>query len=171
MRTVETKVYTYDELSEKAKERARNWWREGYDGNDAFEWTVDDAAHIGLKITALSTHGTNKGDFVVSAIDCSERILEEHGEDCETYKTAMAFMAAIDALPELPAKYHPLYDKIEAELCDKTDEAEREFLYALLEDYRIMFEREIEHQTSDETIAETLRVCGYEFTEDGRLYG
>lgn len=171
MRTVETKVYTYDELSEKAKEKARNWYREGYEALDAFQQLVDDAELIGLRITALSERGTNKGGFMVSAIDCSEKILAEHGEDCETYKDAMAFMAAIDALPELPDEDHPDYDKMEAELCDKTDDAEREFLYALLEDYRILFEREIDYQTSNETIEESIRSNSYEFTEDGELFG
>lgn len=28
MRTIETKLYTYEELSDKAKEKARDWWKE-----------------------------------------------------------------------------------------------------------------------------------------------
>lgn len=46
---VEYKIYTFDELSEKAKERARNWWREAsqYQYNDFHEFVYEDAMTIG----------------------------------------------------------------------------------------------------------------------------
>ena len=37
MRIAETKVYQFNELSEEAKERARQWWREGYE----FHWSSE----------------------------------------------------------------------------------------------------------------------------------
>lgn len=45
MRTIETKVYTYAELSDKAKARARDWWREASAG-DTFHLdnVIEDAA-------------------------------------------------------------------------------------------------------------------------------
>ena len=33
MRIKETKVYQFDELSDKAKEKARDWWREASAGD------------------------------------------------------------------------------------------------------------------------------------------
>jgi hypothetical protein len=47
MRIMETKVYKFEELSDEAKEKAREWWRAR--GNEAFdtEWVFDDAAQCG----------------------------------------------------------------------------------------------------------------------------
>lgn len=47
MRTIETKVYTFDELGDSAKERARDWYRQGND-DDLFwsESVISDACEI-----------------------------------------------------------------------------------------------------------------------------
>lgn len=46
-RTVETVVYQFDELSDRAKERARQWYRDGrFIDTDWAECTLDDAATI-----------------------------------------------------------------------------------------------------------------------------
>jgi hypothetical protein len=48
MRTIETQVFTYSELSESAKASARDWYRESSAGDDFFaEYVYDDAATIG----------------------------------------------------------------------------------------------------------------------------
>lgn len=44
MRTEEIKIYSFDELSPKAKEVARSWWREGHESDS--ERVIDDAADI-----------------------------------------------------------------------------------------------------------------------------
>jgi hypothetical protein len=47
MRTIETKVYKFDELSYSAKEKAREWWRRGQDGDNYFsEAIIEDAARM-----------------------------------------------------------------------------------------------------------------------------
>lgn len=45
MRIQETKVYTYDELSDKAKEKARNWYREGNLDYDWWDCSYEDFAN------------------------------------------------------------------------------------------------------------------------------
>lgn len=48
MRTIQTNVYTYDELSDDAKEKARDWYREISAGDDFFaETPVDEFLEIG----------------------------------------------------------------------------------------------------------------------------
>lgn len=47
MRIKETKVYTFDELSDHAKEKARDWFREGHLDYEWWESIYDDAATIG----------------------------------------------------------------------------------------------------------------------------
>lgn len=65
MRTIETTVYTFDELAPKAKERARQWWREGFEYND--EFVIDDfkaiAALLGFKVDKVYWSGfCSQGD-------------------------------------------------------------------------------------------------------------
>ena len=81
MKTIETTVYTINELDEKAKQKAREWYLTldfGDAFGDAFEQMAEDAKNIGLDL--------NKKAFIVSAIECSEAILREHGENCDTTK-------------------------------------------------------------------------------------
>jgi len=61
MRTVCKKVYEYNELSDKAKEKARTWWRQG--GLD-YEWwdsSFEDFAAIGNILGINFTNIANKG--------------------------------------------------------------------------------------------------------------
>lgn len=62
MRTVEVKLYTFDELDDKAKERAMQWYREA--SNDDEWWSYDDfiecATRLGIEIkyrTETTTSG------------------------------------------------------------------------------------------------------------------
>ena len=50
MRVVETKVYQYAELSDRAKERARDWFRELIEPDDYAESVIEDAADLGKLI-------------------------------------------------------------------------------------------------------------------------
>ena len=45
--------YKFEELSPKAKEKARDWFREGALDYDWWDSTYEDAASIGLKITGF----------------------------------------------------------------------------------------------------------------------
>ena len=46
-RTIETEIYQFDELSDKAKEQARNWYREASSGDNGFaDFVLEDAATI-----------------------------------------------------------------------------------------------------------------------------
>lgn len=46
MKTIETKVYKFDELSDTAKEKARDWWRGCIDSSD-YDVVIDDAVTMG----------------------------------------------------------------------------------------------------------------------------
>jgi hypothetical protein len=45
-RIIEKTVYTFDELSAEAKERARSWWREGCIGENWWDSTYEDAETV-----------------------------------------------------------------------------------------------------------------------------
>ena len=49
MKTVEIGIYTFDELSEDAKERARDWYRESDEFNPEFEQFETAAKILGIE--------------------------------------------------------------------------------------------------------------------------
>ena len=174
MRTIQKNIYQFSELSEEAKEKAvrklfyinvdHNWWG----------GTYDDAENIGLKITSfgLDRNRHANGEFIKSAPEVALLVCSEHGKDCDTYKTAAAFLSEYDSLVE---KYSDGINKNvvsegnEYEFDKEADELETEFLSNLLEDYATILEREYEYLTSEKAIIETIEANGYEFTEDGKL--
>jgi len=170
-RTIKTKVYKFNELNESAKEKAIELYRntDSGDYSDIWDGIKDDAKGIGLKIKTLSDHRKNEGCFLMSANEVALNILNEHGESCETYKTALKFM---DTWQPIFADYmnesHEDYESSESE--DKMMELEDDFLHSLLEDYRIMYNNEIEYQNSDEQIIESIVANEYDFTIDGKRF-
>lgn len=159
MKTKTINIYQYSELSEKAKEVARQWYLEGMDNSFCWENTQYDASEIGLIIESLDDHRPNKGYFAVSATECAAKIMKNHGEACETFKTANKYMENL-----LFASRDTESEGYE-DLCE---ELEKEFLQSLLEDYRIMLNRDIEYQQSDESIAESMQANEYDFFENGK---
>lgn len=175
MRTVRTKVYKFDELTAEAKNKAISQFSDINIDHDWYQFTYEDAAQIGLKITSFDIDRGNycKGEFTDSAYKVANNIKENHGETCESYKTAIAFIAEWDALV---AKYSNGIDtsKVaednEYEFDAQADDIEREFLKSICEDYRIILSNEYNYLTSNEAIIETIRSNEYEFTKDGKQF-
>ena len=171
MKTVEIKLYKFSELSEEAKEKAIN---KLYDLNVDYEWwdsVYDDAKNIGLKITAfdLDRNRNAEGEFILSANEVAQNILNEHGEHCETYKTAQSFMNEWQPVfNNYMDETHKDYESQKSE--DKLIDIENEFLKSILEDYSIMLQKEYEYLTSEAAIIETIEANDYDFTEDGEMY-
>lgn len=170
MRIKETKVYTFDELTERAQGKAMERLS---DINVDYEWwygVYEDANNIGLKIEEfdIDRGAYAKGRFTMSANEVAANILKDHGDMTETHKTADNFMKewqpVFDAYMD---ETSPDYESRESE--EKLLEIEDDFLKSLLEDYRIMLQHEYEYLSSDEAIKETIEANEYEFTEDGRI--
>lgn len=162
MRIKEIKLYKFNELTdERAKEKARDWFREGFDGSSAWEFIQEDAKNVGLIIESLDQHRANRGHFERFAENTAERILKDHGMSCATYDDAKIYLDALKALPRDEEGELSLYDQ------DKAEELEKDFLQALLEDFRVLLEQDIEYQNEDEQVDEAIIANEYEFTEDG----
>jgi hypothetical protein len=174
-RTIRTKVYKFNELNEDAKQKAIDTF---YDINVMFEWwdqEYEDAEQIGCKIKGFDIDRGSYCDleFTESAPQVADMILENHGETCETYKTAKQFLADRDALVE---KYsdginkNQVAEDNEYEFDNECDQLEEEFRKSLSEDYLIMLRHDYEYQTSKEAIVESIIANEYEFTKDGKLF-
>ncbi len=154
-------VYKFKELSEEAQQKAIEklydinvdcgWW----------EFIYEDAETIGLKITGFNIDrgAYCKGDFIESPLTVIKLIKENHGESCETYKTACQYEKLILECPK-DEEGEPIEGELEV--------IEDDFRNSLLEDYRIMIEQEYEFLTSKEAIIETIQANNYDFTDKGK---
>jgi len=140
-------------LSEKAKEKALDEFRgDAFFSQLAWEDTQEDAKQIGLELTGVD-RGYMTGDFIVSAEDCMEKILKEHGKVCETYKTVKYYQKELKKA------------KNDDDIADIKDE----FKKSILEDYRIIAEKNEEYAYSDENLTEVIEMNDYNFLENGEL--
>ena len=173
MKTVEITLYKFEELPPHGQEQAIN----RYSGiNVDHEWwwesTYEDAERVGLKITSFDDYSLD-AEFIEGAEYTANKILEDHGEQCETYQTAKSYLEERTTLvTSLSDGIH--LDRVtegnEDEFDWSCNDLDAEFLYSLREDYRIILQKEYEYLTSDEAIKETLIANEYDFTEDGRIY-
>jgi len=169
MRTIETTVYKFSELSDSAKEKAIQNLSD-INVNDEFwhEYVIEDAETIGLKITEWDINrGYAKGKFTESAFDVAESIFENHGGDSETINTAEVYLCSYEATV-CKNNRENADEEFPEDFLD-TEEIDAEFLKSLLEDYRIMLSKEYGYLTSEKAIIETIEANEYEFLDNGKL--
>lgn len=99
----------------------------------------------------------------------AQNVFNEHGEDCETYKTAQKFIEVwqpifYDYMNENSENYES------QELENELQQLEDNFLNELVEDYSIILQNESEYLQTDEAIKETILANDYEFTKDGNQF-
>lgn len=167
MKTLTITAYSFDELSDKAKEKARQWMRRCV--GDDYGWAdfvTEDAENVGLKITGWNLdRGASCGlEFTETAERVSELILEGHGEGCDTRKAASDYRMAMNMLRT----------KVESGNMNEEDErdadsqAKAEFKNALEACYLQMLRDEWEHRMSDEAIDADIEASDYLFTAEGK---
>jgi len=169
MRTIRTKVYQFSELSKAAKLKAIDVMSEV---NVGFDWwlpTYEDAEQIGLKLTGFDMDSASffsnlQGEFTLSAHEVAANIIRDHGEQCDTNKTAQSFL---DTVNEIQGKY-PEFEGQNYE--DEMIQSEENFLCELLIDYTKMLQENYEYLCSNEAIIETIEANEYEFTKDGKRF-
>jgi hypothetical protein len=175
MKTVQVKVYKFDELSDEAKERVIDSFRHVNVEFDWWEGIYSDAENVGIKITSFDLDRNRHADgvFQDNFEEICRRIMAEHGEVCETYKTAQSYLNRYN---ELVTKYSDgvntelVAEDNEWEFDKECEELREEFEKEIFEDYSMMLQNEYEYLCSDEAVYEFIRSNEYEFTEDGELF-
>lgn len=167
-RKVEKDVYKFEELTGRAKERARDWYRQGALDYEWWETVYEDAKNVGLKITGfdIDRGADAEGKFTDTAVDVATAIMKDHGHETETYKDARDFLK--DWEKKEKAYYDADEDNEDFEGSEVAEELEKEFLNTLLQDYAQILRKEYEYLTSDEQVDEMIIANDYEFDEDGR---
>jgi hypothetical protein len=132
----------------------RDWW----------ECAYLDAEMIGILITGHDQYFYPDGKLIDgTAIESIELVLANHGEECDTYRTAAEYKALL------------LADMIKRRCLDEDDwEIEDEYLAAqylkkMLRLYRDHIQGDYEYYTSDDCLEELFKEGDYEFDSDGRI--
>jgi hypothetical protein len=174
MKTKTIILYQFSELSEEAKQKAIE---KLFDINVDFNWwegIYDDAEQIGLKLKYFDLNSNKHctGEFVSSALECSELIMHNHGETCDTYKTASQFIKDYE---DLVTKYSDgintakVAEGNESGFDYEAEDLEEEFLESILKDYATILQNECDYLQSEEAIIETIEANDYYFDENGNL--
>jgi hypothetical protein len=209
MKTIEVKLYAFDELSEEAKETAIE---KNYDINTDYEWwdsVYEDFSNLcgalGIDVNLKKTYFNgfyNQGsgssfnaEFrlmdLLQAIeakkhieyapkdapdlfhpDIDRRVLKLLGMDdihvyCRIKDTNRESSVTVDVdIDDSRVIYDGNVDKELSKIEDYCQEIADELNHWLFK----TLEKEYEYLTTNESIAETLRINEYEFTEDGEMY-
>ena len=161
MRTIETKVYLFNELDDQTQEKAiqNNYHIAVQD--DWHDFIKYDLKEIGIELRSFDV---DRGSFAEIHIDyffeTCEKIIETHGENCETYKIAKRYIKEYNSIQHLNDD-----DDDDFDLDYLDEEYQKEFSEEVLS----MLRKEYEHMTSEEYLIEMFEANEYEFTAEGEM--
>ena len=178
MRVIEKTIYQFDELTDAAKEKAREWFR-GIGDDWGAESIIDHAKHvgalIGFDVDRVCWRGfSSQGDGAcwAGSVTCPagrpSAVARECPQDSEIQRIAQAWRdlqrlnfcqirGRVSANDRYMRTSVDVYDK------DGANQIVSDFADWI---YRSL-EKEYDYQMSDECVDENIRANGYEFDEDG----
>lgn len=156
MRTIQTNIFEFNELSDSAKENARSWYRDG----NTFDWFDDYLASInafcgefGVTVTNYCL-GEGRGAFIdTNATNANFRGLKLENFDKEL--TPTGFCADSD----LRYNFHEVFKRSGDALHAFKD---------TIETIQHTIRRDIEDSNSDACVDDSIECNEYWFTEDGK---
>lgn len=198
MRTKQIELYTFEELSEDAKEKAREWYRQGALDYEWWNFVFEDAktigALMGIEIDQIYFSGFwSQGDGACFTGDYSYRkgsakaVREYAPQDSELHAIAdnlqtiqrqnfYSLVASVRHNARRHSHEHSVSINIEdtrlGTYSGVSEDTEESLSDALRDFMRWIYTRlrdEYEYLTSDEQIKESIIANGYEFTEDGEI--
>ena len=187
MRVVEKTIYQFDELSDAAKDKAREWFRGVLADDWGAESVIDYAKHVG----ALIGFGVNRvcwrgfwsqGDgacwagSVTYSTDCAAAVARECPQDAEIQCIARAWASLqrrnfYRVRGKVSANDQYMRTSVSAYRADDREVIGEDDANQIASDfadwiYRSL-EEEYDYQMSDERVDETIRANEYEFDENG----
>lgn len=176
MREITVKLYQFDELSEKAKEKALEHFRDINVDYDWWDCTYDELLGVGVDVRSFDVyHRTIDLRFTHCAQTVWDDIVKEEW-GCEIGELAKELKAKYDAfletqpyseywsLKEAEEKKREWFDEVLGEFeCEMEDELIRRLEPLILKSLK----EEYEYRTSDEFVTEAIEANEFEFYEDG----
>lgn len=157
MRTIEKTIFTFDELSESAKERAREWYRRGLEypwWDEAQSSLKSFCDEFGVSVLDYSIGDSRRAFIKTDASPSNFRGLKLSQFDREAMPTGFCFDCTL--------RY------TFADEWKKSGDALESFKDAL-ESFLREVENDVEYQFSNEAVDESILANGYEFDENGGL--
>lgn len=162
MRTVTTTLYFFNELpTNKAKEKARSWWREQTDGYQHEHEALDS-----IKVFAEYFGGEVHSYWFSSNLSSTH--VDVNGVDADSFVGIDTYITDRDHMPTGYYLDCDLWQTFYDEVREHGDPL-LAFNRSILAVKKAITE-DVEYQESDEHIDEMLTINDYEFTEDGKLY-
>ena len=158
MKTATINIYTFDELTDDAKDRAREWWRTGSE----YGWWTESLASIK---TFCDEFGVSVGRYEVGTSCYSYLNTDAENEHFRGRKLSTFDRDAMPTGYCLDSTLRYTF----ADEWKRTGSPKLAFEAAINEAVDEIV-RDMEFQDSDECVDEMLSINGYEFTEDGRIY-
>lgn len=158
MRTETIEIFQFEELSDAAKERARDWWRsngETFWGGESLDSIKTFCEHFGARLTGWSVGAYSPYSFDVDAPASLFRGLKLRDVNRDAMPTGYCLDCSL---------WFTFYDTFKATGC-----ASKAFEAALDQAFKD-WRADMESQFEDEYVDEHLIANGYEFTEDGRIH-
>lgn len=193
MKTIELKLYEFEELSDEAKEKAREWFRSGHEFDH--EYIIEDVKNIGelmgISIDNVYYSGFwSQGDgacFEGSykyAKDSVKAVKEYAPNDTELHNIAIGlqetqrshFYGLTANVKHRGRCYHELctaidvYNRDGYHANEKAEEEVSESLRLFMKWIYKKLEEQYEYEQTDEYVDECISINEYEFTEDGERY-
>lgn len=195
-RKVETEIFTFDELSDRAKDKARAWYRDGSAGDTwaidtLLDNTVTDAARLlGIEFVRRGAYpaidwNTNpieaafNGSWRASKV-AADKLRAEFPQDQTLHTIADDLERVAASFPDASADCsigRHCTQRVAFEgfaeddsPIDEAEESARDALQAFAGWIADAVNAEYEYQNSDEATDETIAANEYEFTADGEVY-
>lgn len=159
MEVVEIEIYTFEELDDAAKEKARDWFREDLDYGwfpEALGSIKAFAEHFGVSLKDWQIGGGSGRDYIkTDATNANFRGIKLADIDRDYMPTGYCLDCDL---------WHEFYDQFK-----KTGDAKYSFEQAL-EEAICAVQRDIDYRFSDEAVDEDLITNDYRFTKEGRIW-
>lgn len=179
--------FEFNDLDSNVQDKVLNEFSNTSLDYEWYEHIFEDASSVGIKIKEFDCdRGTIKGELDSSTEEVIESIINEHGKDCETHKTALKHLEEFKSKrEESDAKWEQEYPQDVRDECDERgdyypdkdeyfddnyrEDLEDDFKQEILEDYLILLRKEAEYLSSTEQAKETIEANEYLFTEEGDI--
>jgi hypothetical protein len=164
MKTIEIKVYKFEELDKQTREKVIDNYRNiNVEDFQWYDWIKDDFNRLGLEIQEFDLGRRNYAKIYIENFeDTSKNIIEEFGDSVLIKQTAKNY---INEYEKIQANFKEDEDiEREVELLD--EQYEKEYSEDILSYLRSNYDWE----TSDEAIYQTIEANDYDFTTNGKIY-
>jgi len=197
MKTVEIGVFQFNELSEDAKEKARNWYRNGAFDYPWHEYTIDEFKEGQKEFEVEKVYFSgfwSQGDgamFEYSGIsdeykealidglklpNWKKRVLKKYadiscnGKHSGHYYHERSCSQSFNIEADNGAQYYQNIENLIDSVSSDIEEAIEQNYISIAKDLYRTLEKEYDFLNSDEQVDESILANEYEFTEDGKRY-